>query len=143
MPLAGIVHVKVSERGRFSAPSCFQHAFELGVFICRGFEEGCLFLMPFDTWTDIRKRLNSISPTDKSAQTLQRFFGAGSEIWPDSRGRLTIPTGLREFAPIGREALLVGGINRVELWSEDAWERHVQEHFTRDALTELMRQVDL
>lgn len=40
----------------------------------------------------------------------------------DKQGRILIPSGLREFAGLEKDAVLIGVASRVEIWSKDRWE---------------------
>ena len=60
--------------------------------------------------------------TTKDARKFSRFFFAGAaDCEVDKQGRILIPSVLREFAGIGKEAVLVGVLNRVEIWSKERW----------------------
>jgi MraZ protein len=43
----------------------------------------------------------------------------------DRQGRMAIPAYLREFARLESAVLIVGALNRVELWSPTEWETRV------------------
>ena len=56
--------------------------------------------------------------TTKDARKLSRFFFAGAaDCEVDKQGRILLPAVLRDFAAIGKEVVLVGVLNRVEIWS--------------------------
>jgi MraZ protein len=56
------------------------------------------------------------------ARRLQRLMvGYATEIEIDGHGRMLLPPELREFAALGRHAMLIGQGNRFELWDETRW----------------------
>ena len=56
------------------------------------------------------------------ARSLQRFFFSGAaEMEPDKQGRILIPSVLREYAGIEKDAVLVGMGSHLEIWSKDRW----------------------
>ena len=52
-----------------------------------------------------------------------RFFLAGAAtVEVDKQGRILLPSVLREFAQITKDAVLVGVASRIEIWSREKWE---------------------
>ena len=49
--------------------------------------------------------------------------GASDET-PDKQGRVTIPPHLRAYAGLDKDCVVVGAINRVEVWDAAAWETY-------------------
>ena len=49
------------------------------------------------------------------------------EIEPDKTGRITIPAGLREYAGLDRDVVVVGVDTRFEIWDSATWEAYVAE----------------
>ena len=52
--------------------------------------------------------------------------GASDET-PDKQGRITIPPHLRAYAGLDKDCVVVGAINRVEVWDAAAWEHYSAE----------------
>jgi MraZ protein len=49
--------------------------------------------------------------------------GASDETL-DKQGRLTIPAPLRTYAGLDKDVVVVGAINRVEVWDAAAWQTY-------------------
>ena len=49
------------------------------------------------------------------------MIGYATEIDIDGHGRILVPRELREFAGLGRQAILIGQGNKFELWDEESW----------------------
>lgn len=82
----------------------------------------CLLLYPLPTWLDIEKKLQALPAYNPTTRQLQRFLvGHATELEMDKQGRLLLPQVLRDFASIDRRAMLVGQVNKFELWDEAAW----------------------
>jgi len=59
---------------------------------------------------------------------MHRFFFAGaSEAEPDKQGRVMLPTTLAKNAGIGREVVVAGVRDHLEIWDRAAWNNHVKE----------------
>jgi MraZ protein len=66
--------------------------------------------------------------TNKGARDYLRmlFAGASNEV-PDKQGRVTIPPMLRDYAGLDRDCVVIGAMNRVEIWNTENWNRYSQE----------------
>ena len=84
--------------------------------------EGCLAL-----WTneEFDKEINlRLAEADNDAVARNRvrdWAAAVFEAEIDRQGRIAIPPSLRTFAGLEQEVLVIGMINRVELWSPTGW----------------------
>jgi MraZ protein len=66
--------------------------------------------------------------TNKAARDyLRMLFAGASDEKPDKQGRVTIPPMLREYAGLTRECVVIGAMNRVEIWDAEAWGRYSSE----------------
>ena len=45
-----------------------------------------------------------------------------SDDTPDKQGRITIPPHLRTYAGLDKDCVVVGALDRVEIWDAQAWE---------------------
>ena len=63
-------------------------------------------------------RIKQMSSADAKTQTLRRLIGgqsAGAEL--DKAGRIVLPEELARRVGIGKDAVLVGLVDRFEIWS--------------------------
>mgnify|MGYP004541889237 FL=1 len=111
----------VDAKGRLIVPAKFRES--LGeIFVFTKGLDGCLFVYPNEEWENIENKFRELPLTTKDARKFSRFFFAGAaDCEVDKQGRILIPSVLREFAGIGKEAVLVGVLNRVEIWSKERW----------------------
>ena len=59
---------------------------------------------------------------------IQRYFFAGaSEAEPDKQGRIMVPSTLAEHAGIGREVVVAGLHDHLEIWDRQSWRKHLRE----------------
>ncbi|MGI8793693.1 MAG: division/cell wall cluster transcriptional repressor MraZ [Acidimicrobiales bacterium] len=114
-------------KGRVILPAKFRQAFEHGGYFSQ-YHDGCLAL-----WTpeEFEKQMvgmqNSAEAGGRDERNLARVWASGSaEVEIDKSGRMPIPQHLREFAALAGEALVLGAIDRVELWAPSRWEEKVQ-----------------
>jgi MraZ protein len=82
----------------------------------------CLGLWTEEGFADVARRLTDKVREGLAPQTALRSFSANaSEVRPDSQGRITIPQRLREFASLEGETVLIGAIDRIEIWNAERW----------------------
>jgi MraZ protein len=130
----GNATVNLDEKGRFAIPTRYRAGVqkscdcklvatvavnERGVGI-----EGCLWIYPLPAWLEVQDTIKKFSDLNKKAVKLKRFLiGYATECEMDSQGRLLLPELLRKFANLDKKMILVGQLNRFELWDEDAFNR--------------------
>jgi MraZ protein len=95
----------------------------------KGFDR-CLFLYPRYEWERIVKKINErLSFTKKEDRSfLRMFISPATEQAVDRQGRIAMPQSLREYAGIQKEVVTLGAVNRIEIWSEETWNRYKEEN---------------
>jgi MraZ protein len=99
---------RLDEKGRLILPAKFRDELSAGLVITKG-QERCLYVFPSSEFATITETLRQAPVTAKSARDYQRvmFAGAHDEI-PDRQGRVTIPQGLRTYAGLEKECVVIG-----------------------------------
>ena len=76
----------------------------------------------------LARRAQEAPVTHKATRDYTRFLFAGaSDETPDKQGRITIPPMLREYASLTRDCVVIGAMNRVEIWDAAAWRSYSEE----------------
>lgn len=126
---------KLDDKGRFFIPAKFRDALKEGLVITRH-PDRCLAIYPRDAYEAEATRLMAGSTSLARVRNIQRMFASGAaDETPDAQGRLSIPPRLREYAQLGREIVVVGALNRVEVWDAQLWEQYSAEQ--EDAYAEM------
>lgn len=85
----------------------------------------CLLIYPLPTWEKTEAEIVKLSSVNKNARGLQRLLvGNAEECAMDAQGRVLLPGQLREFASLDKKVILVGQVNKFELWNEQSWYQH-------------------
>jgi MraZ protein len=85
--------------------------------------EGCLALWTSDEFEkEIEVRLAQAEGDPVERNRVRDWSAAVFEAEIDRQGRMPVPAHLRAYAGLEQEVLVVGMINRVELWAPRAWE---------------------
>jgi len=112
----------VDEKGRVTLPAKLREGLGEVVFLTRGLD-GCLFLYAEPRWKEITENAGRLSLTKRTARVFARMIFAGTACELDRAGRILIPSGLRSFARIKSQVVIVGVEDRIELWSPELWEK--------------------
>jgi MraZ protein len=117
---------KLDEKGRLILPAKFRDELADGLVVTR-FQERCLAIWPMATFVEVAQSVRGGS-SNQQVRDYQRMLASGaSDETPDKQGRITIPPHLRAYAGLDKECVVVGAINRVEVWDATAWEEYSQE----------------
>jgi MraZ protein len=84
--------------------------------------EPCLCVYPLDEWEIIEAKLRTLPSQSENVRRLQRLLiGNAVDLELDGSGRFLVPPRLREHARLDKKAMLVGQLNKFQLWDEDTW----------------------
>jgi MraZ protein len=116
---------KLDEKGRLILPARFRDELADGLVITKG-QENCLYVFPASEFALITERLRQAPVTQKNSRDYLRvmFAGAHDEV-PDNQGRITIPTGLRTYATLEKNCVVIGANTRLEIWDANAWSKYL------------------
>ncbi len=112
----------IDAKGRLIIPSKFREALGEEFVVSKGMD-GCLFVYANDDWNAFEQKLTALPLINKEARQFARFFLAGAaSVEVDKQGRILLPAGLRSFAGLDKDVVLVGVGSRIEIWSKEKWE---------------------
>ncbi len=114
---------KLDEKGRLILPAKYRDELAEGLVITR-FQERCLAIWPVGTFAELVQGVRGTSASQQ-VRDYQRMLASGaSDETPDKQGRVTIPQHLRTYAGLERDCVVVGAIDRVEIWDAAAWQTY-------------------
>lgn len=126
----------IDDKGRLSFPSRFRD-------VLRQYESGVLIAIPWDNhlrayplveWERLENRLKAEdSEQPEDLDKIIRYLESEScECVLDKQGRVLLPPALRAAIGLKRDIVLIGMIDRVEIWDKDTWDVECKvgrEHF--------------
>jgi MraZ protein len=126
--LLGEFEHTIDEKNRLTLPAKFRQAFADGLVLTRGIEQ-CLTAYPRTEWSSIvESRLRELDPLSREGRVMQRFFYSGAaEAELDKQGRVMIPAPLAEHAGLGKEVVVAGIRDHLEIWDRATWREHLAE----------------
>jgi MraZ protein len=118
----------IDDKNRLTLPARFRHHFGEGIVVTRGMD-GCLFAYTRDDWQRlVETRLATLDPLSQEGRRMQRFFFSGAaEGELDKQGRLMLPAALIEHAKLGRDVVVAGVHDHLEIWDRAAWRKELAE----------------
>jgi MraZ protein len=115
---------KLDDKGRLILPAKFRDELADGLVIAK-FQERCLAIWPSSVFVEMTKTVRSASSSQLDVRDYQRMLASGaSNETPDKQGRITVPPDLRSYAGLDKDCVVVGAIDRVEVWNPAAWARY-------------------
>lgn len=124
--LRGAHALALDSKGRLAVPTKYRDWLREecdGQLVCTiDISSPCLLLYPLNEWEEIEKKLKSLSSMNPAERRLQRLLlGYASECELDTSGRLLVSAPLRQHAGLDKQIMLIGQLNKFEIWSEARW----------------------
>lgn len=117
---------KLDDKGRIFLPAKFRDGLAEGLVVTRG-QDRCLAIWPLADFVEQTQKLRNAPSSSKQVRDYQRMLASGaSDETLDKQGRLTIPAPLRTYAGLDKDVVVVGAINRVEVWDAAAWQTYAE-----------------
>ena len=111
----------IDGKGRLAVPARFRAELATGAHVSRWIDS-CLAIFPNEAWERLADRVSELRYADAGARAFSRFVFSGAfDVELDGQGRVVLPAGLREFAGLKSEAVVVGARDHIELWEPGRW----------------------
>jgi MraZ protein len=118
----GTSYPKLDDKFRLILPAKFRDRLAGGVVLTKG-QENCLVLL---TTAEFEARAAFVSGTapigSRERRGLQRhYFNLAEPQTPDGQGRILVNLGLREWAELNRDLVVVGVGKHIEIWNPEKY----------------------
>ena len=118
----------VDDKRRVQIPSKWRPArasIEFTLMLWPKSNEGpCLRVLPPDQMAELMSDIDAMPNSDPNKVVLKRFIGSESvQVTVDKGGRICLPEPMARAADIRDEAMLVGLLDRFEIWNPGRYER--------------------
>jgi MraZ protein len=116
----------IDDKGRLAVPVKFRGALASGAVVTKGLE-GCLFLYTNKGWKEWADKIRSTPTSQANARAFARLMlGGAMEVQPDKQGRIVLPKYLLTYAKIKTSVIVVGLLDRLEIWDAKALQEYKQ-----------------
>ncbi|RJG50027.1 division/cell wall cluster transcriptional repressor MraZ [Motilimonas pumila] len=130
--LRGAHGINLDSKGRFAIPTKYRDWLLdecQGQLVCTvDINSPCLLLYPLHEWLEVEKKLQGLSSMRPQERRLQRLLlGYATDCELDKAGRILLGSPLRQYASLDKKLMLVGQLNKFELWDEASWLAQVEQ----------------
>jgi MraZ protein len=130
----GTFEHSLDDKGRVVLPAVFRARMAGGGVVTK--LDGCLGVWTSDEFGQVAERmLQNVKAGQGDREVVRSFAADAHEFSPDGQGRIVLPQRLREFAGLGRDVVINGALDRIEIWDVERWNevnRRGEEHLGRE-----------
>jgi MraZ protein len=119
--LLGEYRHTLDPKGRIFLPARWREELGEVVILTKGLDR-CLYVMPKARFAELSEKMAALPVNRRDNRDFSRIlFTGASEETVDRQGRVIIPSHLREYAGLDKEAVLAGVASRGEIWDRASW----------------------
>ena len=145
----GEFHNSLDAKNRINIPAKHRNSLDpsndRSFVITKGFDL-CLCIYPINEWRLVESQLMQLSSIRiKHRNFVRSIVRHASHVQYDSQGRIIIPDRLIEYAQIKKNILIIGMINKIEVWNPHILEKHdaIKKHeITQSDFEDLANEID-
>jgi len=125
--LVGEYEHTIDDKHRLTLPAKFRPSFADGAILSRGLD-GCVEIHRREDWAgSVQSRLATLDSFGEDARRIRRYvFSGAAEADVDRQGRVILPAHLLHYAKLGREVVVIGIHDHLEIWDRAAWQRELE-----------------
>ena len=124
----GTYHHRIDAKGRLPIPAVFRRSLGDQGHVVVTLLDQCLAAYSPAEWAKLEGQLAALPAFSKPVKALTRLIASrAADCEIDVQGRILLPPALRQAAGLGRDAVVVGVLNRFEVWAPENWETFVRE----------------
>ena len=130
----------VDAKGRLFIPARLRAELGQTLHIAIGMDH-CLTVYSDESWEAFLDKLRAL-PYSK-AKAMRVLLANTTDCEPDGQGRVLLSADLRKYAGLEKEVVIVGGLDRAEIWNAARWDEAEAERLENSSLDELMEEMEL
>ncbi len=117
----------IDDKGRLTIPAKFREELADGIVVTRGFDK-CLWAYTRSEWERLSQQIAKMPSAHRPSRNLARFlFSSAFDSTLDKQGRVLITQTLRNYAEIDADTIIIGVMNRIEIWAPQRWSEIISE----------------
>ncbi len=91
--------------------------------------DGCLMLYTEEGWNAYKRLISRKASIKRNIRYFnRRLYQFTSLVRIDRSGRITIPDKLQKLAALGKEVLVIGVDQTIEIWNPDRYDKYLNEY---------------
>jgi transcriptional regulator MraZ len=124
----GTYRHRIDGKGRLPVPAAFRRVLAGDEHLVVTQLDQCLAVYSPTEWGKLEAQLAALPAFSKPVKTLTRLLASrASDCEIDVQGRILLPAALRAAAGLTRDAVVIGVLNRFEVWAPETWDGFVRE----------------
>jgi transcriptional regulator MraZ len=124
----GTYRHRIDGKGRVPIPAAFRRSLGDAGQVVATLLDQCLAVYPPPEWSRLEAQLAALPAFNKQVKALTRLLASrAADCEIDVQGRVLLPPALRAAAGLDRDAVVVGVLNRFEIWSPESWDSFVRD----------------
>jgi MraZ protein len=115
----------IDEKNRLTLPARFRDDLAGGLVLARGIERN-IDVYPSESWHANVGRIAELDALTREAREMKRYVFAGAAVTElDRQGRVLVPPHLAEHAALGKDVVVAGVHDHIEIWDRAQWAVHL------------------
>ena len=123
----GEYQYSLDSKGRINIPAKFRQSLSKdnnNTLVATRGQDPCIWIYPIKEWKKIEDELRKLSSISGIHRTFVRQIArSATPSTCDKQGRIIISPSLLSYAELDKEALILGMINKIEIWNPDILEK--------------------
>ena len=119
----GEYRYSLDSKGRINIPARFRQLLSKdndNTFVATRGQDPCLWIYPLKEWKKIEDELRKLSSISGIHRTfIRQIARSATPSTCDKQGRIIISPSLLSYASLNKETLILGMINKIEIWNPD------------------------
>ena len=117
----GEYQYSLDSKGRVNIPAKFRQSLSKenqNTFVATRGQDPCVWIYPLTEWKKIEDDLRNLSSVSSVHRTfIRQIARSATPSTCDKQGRITLSPSLISYANLNKEALIIGMINKIEIWN--------------------------
>tara|TARA_X000001036_G_scaffold231250_1_gene216082 strand:- start:58 stop:522 length:465 start_codon:yes stop_codon:yes gene_type:complete len=132
----GEYQYSLDSKGRVNIPAKFRQALSKknqNTFVATRGQDPCVWIYPLTEWKKIEDELRNLSSVSGIHRTfIRQIARSATPSTCDKQGRITLSPSLISYSGIEKEALIIGMINKIEIWNIDILKKVDKENLNNE-----------
>ena len=134
----GEYQYSLDSKGRVNIPAKFRQALSKknqNTFVATRGQDPCVWIYPLTEWKKIEDELRNLSSVSGIHRTfIRQIARSATPSTCDKQGRITLSPSLISFSQIDKSALIIGMINKIEIWNPDTLKAVDEKNMIEDSV---------
>ena len=119
----GEYQYSLDSKGRVNIPAKFRKSLSKknqNTFVATRGQDPCVWIYPLTEWKKIEDELRNLSSVSGIHRTfIRQIARSATPSTCDKQGRIMLSPSLISYAQLDKEALIIGMINKIEIWNPE------------------------